>query len=186
MPAMTDFLAETTNLLRRTPVVLQALLTDLPASWADTRDTADGWRPRDVVGHLITAEQSNWLDRIHRILEHGTSMAFDGFDRFAMLQRDTGRSLDDLVAQFSSLRRRNLEAVVELALSEADLDRGGLHPALGEVTMRNLLATWSVHDLDHVSQVFAGMAGSRDAAVGPWKVYAGVLLRRTDPAAKPG
>ncbi len=57
---------------------------------------------------------------------------------------------------------------------------------LDEVTLRELLATWAVHDLDHVSQIFAGMAGSRDAAVGAWKAYLGILLRRDDPAAVPG
>ncbi|MGH2446919.1 MAG: hypothetical protein ACRDGD_12905, partial [Candidatus Limnocylindria bacterium] len=67
-----------------------------------------------------------------------------------------------------------------------DLDRRGMHPSLGEVTLRELLATWAVHDLDHVSQIFAGMAGSHDAEVGPWKAYLGILLRREDPAAVAG
>jgi len=188
MTASTDgaFLAETTDLLARTPLVLTALLSNLPDSWGATADTPDGWRPRDVVGHLVTAESSNWMDRTRRLLDHGTSRAFDGFDRTAMLERDRDRSLDELVAQFADLRGRNLAALAELGLGEADLDKVGLHPALGEVTLRNLLAAWTIHDLDHISQVFAGMAGSRDAAVGPWKVYLGILLRRTDPSAKPG
>ena len=63
----------------------------------------------------------------------------------------------------------DLARLDELVNDEADLDRHGLHPALGEVTLRELLATWAVHDLDHVSQIFAGMAGSYDDAVGPWK-----------------
>jgi hypothetical protein len=103
-----------------------------------------------------------------------------------MLERDANRSLDELVAQFAELRARNLAALDALGLREADLDRLGLHPALGEVTLRNLLAAWTVHDLDHVAQVYAAMAGSRDAAVGPWKAYLGILLRRTDPAAQAG
>lgn len=183
---MDSFLLETTDLLRRTPSVLRDLLVGLPASWSDTPDKPEGWRPRDVVGHLISGEMTNWLDRTRRILEAGTSRAFDPFDRFAMLDRDVGRSLDELVEQFATLRAQNLETLAGLGLGDADLDRRGLHPALGEVTLRELLATWSVHDLDHVSQIYAGLAGSRDAAVGPWKVYAGILLRRTDPAAQPG
>jgi hypothetical protein len=110
----------------------------------------------------------------------------DRFDRFEMLERDRGRSLDDLLAEFAELRAANLEALGALDLTDADLDRRGLHPALGEVTLRQLLATWSVHDLDHVSQIHAGLAGSRDAAVGPWKAYLGILLRRTDPTPKAG
>jgi hypothetical protein len=183
---MTGFLAETTDLLARTPELLRILLIGLPEAWTDTPDTPEGWRPRDVVGHLITGEMTNWIDRTRRILEHGTSRAFDGFDRFAMLDRDAGRTLDALIGQFADLRAGNLATLDDLGLAAADLDRRGVHPTLGEVTLRELLSTWAVHDLDHVSQVFAGLAGSRDAAVGPWKTNLGVLLRRTDPAATPG
>ena len=182
---MTDFIAETTDLLARTPAILRALLMGLPEDWTDVPDVADGWRPRDVVGHLITAEQTEWIQRTRRILEHGTSVPFDRFERFAMLKRDVGVPLDQLVEQFAALRSGNLAALSGL-VSDADLDRRGLHPALGEVTLRELLATWAVHDLDHVSQIYAGMAGSHDAEVGPWKAYLGILLRREDPAAVPG
>jgi hypothetical protein len=181
----TGLIAETTDLLRRTPELLRALLIGLPASWTDTPDTADGWRPRDVVGHLITGEQTDWVTRTRRILEHGTSIPFDRFDRFAMLERDADISLDDLVERFAELRAANLAALGDL-VTDADLDRRGLHPSLGEVTLRELLATWAVHDLDHISQIYAGLAGSHDADVGPWKAYLGILRRREEPSAVPG
>jgi uncharacterized damage-inducible protein DinB len=182
---MTDFLADTTNLLARTPQVLRSLLGGLPDDWTDTPDVADGWRPRDVVGHLITADQTDWMQRTRRILEDGTAREFDRFDRFAMLERDAGIPLDDLVERFAALRTANLAALEEL-VTDADLDRRGLHPSLGEVTLRELLATWAVHDLDHIGQIYACLAGSHDAEVGPWKAYLGILLRRDDPSAVPG
>jgi DinB family protein len=182
---MTGFITDTTTLLARTPELLRTLLTGLPEAWTQTPDVADGWRPRDVVGHLITGEQTDWMTRTRRILEHGTSLAFDRFDRFAMLERDADVPLDDLVERFAALRAANLAALTEL-VGDADLDRRGLHPSLGEVTLRELLATWAVHDLDHVSQIYAGLAGSRDADVGPWKAYLGILLRREDPSAIAG
>jgi hypothetical protein len=182
---VTDFIGDTTALLGRTPAVLRALLIGLPDVWTDTPDTADGWRPRDVVGHLITAEQTDWMLRTRRILEQGTSVAFDRFERFAMLERDAGVPLDELVERFATLRTANLAALEEL-VTDADLDTRGLHPSLGEVTLRELLATWAVHDLDHTSQIYAGLAGSHDADVGPWKEYLGILLRREDPSAVPG
>ena len=182
---MTPFLDQTKDVLRRTPEVLRALLGGIDGTWIDTPDTPDGWRPRDVVGHLITGELTDWIERSKRILEHGTSKAFDRFDRTAMLDRDRGRSLDELIAQFAELRAGNL-AELDRLVGDGDLDRQGLHPSLGEVTLRELLATWSVHDLDHVAQIYAAMAGSRDADVGPWKAYLGILLRREDPAAVPG
>jgi DinB superfamily len=181
----TGFLAETTALLARTPQVLRDLLSGLPKAWTETPDTTAGWRPRDVVGHLITGEQTDWLARTRRILEAGTSVAFDRFDRFAMLERDAGVPLEALVEQFATLRAANLSALAELVV-DADLDRRGLHPSLGEVTLRELLATWAVHDLDHIAQIYAGLAGSHDAEVGPWKGYLGILLRRDDPSATAG
>ena len=183
---MSTSLADTVDLLRRTPNVVTALLAGVPDAWTNTPDVAEGWRPRDVVGHLISAEIDDWIPRAERILADGTSKPFDGFDRFAHVERDVDIPLDGLLERFAELRTRALSRLEQLVTDEADLDRRGLHPALGEVTLRELLATWAVHDLDHVSQIFAGMAGSHDADVGPWKAYLGILLRRDDPAATPG
>ena len=177
---------DTTDLLRRTPALLRALLTGLPDDWTDTPDVPDGWRPHDVVGHLISAELNGWIPRTERLLDDGTTRPFDPFDRFAHVEREAGKPLDELVERFADLREASLRRLGELVTSDADLERRGLHPSLGEVTLGQLLATWALHDLDHVSQIFAGMAGSHDAATGPWRAYLGILLRRLDPAAVPG
>jgi hypothetical protein len=182
---MTAFLADTTTLLERTPELLRVLLHGLPPSWTDTPDVAGGWRPRDVVGHLISAEIDDWMPRVRRILEDGAARPFDPFDRFAHVERDAGRSLDELTDRFAELRAASLVALRD-GVTEADLPREGRHPSLGTVTLRELLATWAVHDLDHVAQIFAGLAGSYDADVGAWKAWLGILLRRDDPAAVPG
>jgi hypothetical protein len=134
---------------------------------------------------LITGELTDWIARAERILDFGNSKPFDRFDRFAHADRDKGVPLAQLLDTFTQLRLDNLARIREL-VTEADLDRVGLHPSLGEVTMRNLLATWAVHDLDHISQVFAGLSAHDDVAVGPWKQYLGILLRRDDPSAVPG
>ena len=170
-------LDETTALLERTPRVVRALLDGLPEPWLATPDTADGWTPRDVVGHLISAELDDWIPRAEMILRDGTGRAFEPFDRFAHEERDVGVSLSALIDRFEELRGEQLARLREL-VSDDDLDRVGRHPELGEVTMRQLLATWAVHDLDHVAQIYAALAGSFDAAVGPWKAYLGILLRR--------
>ena len=180
-----DFLAETTDLLGRTPKVLRALLSGIDDDWTGTPDVEGGWRPRDVVGHLISAELDNYIDRAQRIIEHGTSVPFEGFNRFAHVDRDADASLDQLLDRFEQLRQDNLARLSQL-VTEDDLDRRGFHPVLGEVSLRQLLATWSVHDLDHTAQIFAAMAGSHDADVGPWKANLGILLRRDDPAATAG
>jgi hypothetical protein len=125
------------------------------------------------------------MERARRILEEGTARPFDRFERFAMLERDWDVPLDQLLDQFERLRSGNLAALRAL-VTDVDLDRRGLHPSLGEVTLRQLLAAWAVHDLDHIGQVYAGLAGSHDADVGPWKGFLGILLRREDPSATPG
>ena len=146
---------------------------------------ADGWRPRDVVGHLISAELDDWIPRTQRILEHGTAKPFDPFDRFAHVERDVDAPLDSLIDQFAGLRADNL-GNSRRARDRRQPRPQGLHPSLGAVTLRELLATWAVHDLDHVSQIYAGLAGAYDAEVGPWRAYLGILLRRDDPDAVPG
>jgi hypothetical protein len=183
---MTDtFLDETSALLARTPRVLHELLDGLPEAWLEGRDTPDGWQPRDVVGHLISAELDDWIPRAEMIMEHGPDRPFEPFDRLAHVDRDRDVPLAALLARFAELRAAKLERLREL-VTDADLDRLGRHPSLGEVTMRQLLATWAVHDLDHVAQVFAALSAIQDEAVGPWKEYLGILLRREDPSAVPG
>jgi hypothetical protein len=172
------FLEETAALLERTPRTVDALLVGLPDSWLETPDNEGGWTPRDVVGHLISAELWNWIPRIELILAEGPSRPFEGFDRFAHVTRDAGVPLSSLVERFSALRHHNLEKLRRLVRTEADLDRVGRHPERGEVSLRQLLATWSVHDLDHVQQIYAALAGSHDQAVGPMKVFLGILTRR--------
>jgi hypothetical protein len=172
--AMADHIA----LLERTPQVVTVLLGDLPESWLGTPDTAGGWIPRDVIGHLISGELDDWIPRIEIILGDGTGRPFEPFDRFAHAQRDRDVPFANLIQRFSELRAGNLVRLRDLVAEEADLDRVGLHPELGAVTLRQLIATWAVHDLDHLAQIFAALAGSQDAAVGPWKKYLGILIRR--------
>jgi hypothetical protein len=179
-------LSEATALLERTPRVLADLLDGLPETWLDGTDTPGGWRARDVVGHLISAELDDWIPRAELIARYGPDRPFEPFDRFAHVERDRGLPLSTLIARFAELRAANLARLADLVVDPADLERVGTHPSLGQVTMRQLLATWAVHDLDHLAQVFAALSASHDDAVGPWKGYLGILLRREDPTAVPG
>lgn len=180
------FFDESTALLERTPRVLREFLAGLPVGWLGEPDTRDGWTSRDVLGHLISAELDDWIPRVEIMLCDGTSRPFEPFDRFAHVERDQDVSLSALIERFAGLRAENLAKLHELVRDEADLDSRGLHPELGEVTVRQLIATWAVHDLDHVAQVYASLAASRDEAVGPWKAYLRILLRRDRAGARSG
>lgn len=177
-------LAEAVALLARTPGTLSAWLLGLPETWTRATEGEGTWSPYDVIGHLIHGERTDWIPRARHILA-GDPRPFETFDRTAMFQESEGRTLTELLATFAELRRENLEALVALNLADADLDRRGLHPQLGEVTLGQLLATWVVHDLDHVTQIARTLAKVYSAATGPWIEYLSVLRDRREPRELP-
>ncbi len=160
--------------LGRTPGTLDALLTGLPPEWLNATEGADTWSPFDVVGHLIHGEETDWIPRARIILTEGERRPFDPFDRFAQLEKSTGKTLEQLLDEFRGLRRDNLETLATWNLGATDLERRGRHPDLGIVTLRQLLATWVAHDLAHIGQIVRVMAKQYREAVGPWKTYMSV------------
>ena len=162
-------------ILARTPGTLDALLRGLPAGWIAANEGENTWSPFDVVGHLIHGERTDWMRRVKIILEHGESRAFVTFDRFAQFAASSGRTLDGLLDEYATLRRENLRELANLRLTDADLDRRGRHPAFGVVTLRQLLATWVAHDLDHVVQISRVLARQYSSEVGPWTAYLRII-----------
>jgi len=155
----------------RTPFVLQALLKNLQEDWFLRNEGPDTFSPFDVVGHLIHGEKTDWPSRIRLILEKGTTSPFVPYDRFAMYKESAGKSIDQLLSEFESLRMSNITWIRSLNLSETDLNKKGLHPKLGEVTLRQLLSTWVIHDLTHLSQITRVMAKQYKEEMGPWLEY---------------
>jgi len=167
-----DFQLETAvPVLRRTPAVVRELLAGLPDEWTGSTEGPGTWSPFDIVGHLIHGERTDWVPRVEHILRHGESVAFPPFDREAMFAASRGQSLSALLNTFAALREENLERLAALHLAESDLERRGLHPQLGVVTMRQRLATWTAHDLSHVGQIVRVMAKQYRDAVGPWRAF---------------
>ena len=168
-------LDEGVALLERTPATLDALLCGMPEPWLVCDEGPETWSPYVVVGHLIHGEKTDWIPRARRILDDGEKKAFDPFDRFAQLRDSKGKALAELLDEFSILRRKGLDELAALKLTESDLEKRGRHPELGAVTLGELLATWVVHDLDHVQQIARVMAKRWGDACGPWKVYLRVV-----------
>jgi hypothetical protein len=71
-----------------------------------------------------------------------------------------------------------LKRLESLALTPSQLDRRGMHPELGPVTVSQLLATWVAHDLNHLGQVARVMGKQYREAVGPWLEYLPLLATR--------
>jgi uncharacterized damage-inducible protein DinB len=165
------------DILRRTPATLTSLLQDVPDEWLFSNEGPETWSPFDVLGHLIHGEETDWIPRARMIVEYGEQRAFVPFDRFAMFEKSTCKSLRELLATFEGLRGESLRQLDELNLTPETLLRRGKHPELGVVTLSELLATWVVHDLSHIAQITRVMCKQYGDEVGPWRAYLPILGR---------
>jgi hypothetical protein len=166
---------EAISILASTPSTLRALLSDLPGRVIHQEAADGGWSPYDVLGHLIHGEKTDWMPRARMILKVGEGRAFEPFDRFAQFRDSRGKSLSDLLDEFEARRAANLEDLRTLASTNPDLGAHGRHPELGPVTLGQLLATWTVHDLNHLAQIARAIAGHYTDQVGPWREYLPIL-----------
>ncbi len=169
-------LEHTIALLSRTPATLNALLRDLPETWTFRNEGENTWSAFDIVGHLIHGERTDWMPRVRIVLQYGESRTFEPFDRWGQIRESQGKSLGELLDEFARLRSESLGELRALNLRKEDLERRGRHPALGVVTLSELLATWAAHDLTHLHQISRVMAHQYREAVGPWSGFLGVLL----------
>jgi hypothetical protein len=163
-----------TAILVRTPVSLKALLAGLPEEWTTGDEGPGTWSPYQVLGHMTHIEECDWMIRTETILAESEPRAFEPVDREAGFSRFEGWSLSQLLDHFGALRTSNLEALDAL-VTPGNLGRVGLHPDFGEVTLRQLLATWVVHDLNHLDQIAKTMAKQFTEAVGPWRAYLPII-----------
>ena len=168
-------LDQTIEILSSTPDVLRGLLGDLSEPWVRNNYGEQTFSPFDVVGHLIHGERDDWIERARITLEHGESRPYEPFDRYAMYEASKGKSIHDLLGIFQSLRAESLAQLNAMHLDSQMLDRRATHPEFGSVTLRQLLATWAVHDLHHIAQICKSMAYQYRDEVGPWREYLGII-----------
>ena len=164
------------EILTNTPGVLESLLDGLSDEWLHSNEGMDTWSPYDIIGHLIHAERTDWMERMDIILNRDDKH-FKPFDRFAQFTESKGKSLSDLLIEFRELREKNLEVLKKIDLTEDKLNKIGIHPKFGEVTLKQLLSTWTVHDLNHLAQISRVMAKQYKEETGPWVEYLPVLTR---------
>jgi uncharacterized damage-inducible protein DinB len=168
-------LSKSIEILERTPNVLIMMLQGLSPEWTSNNEGAETWSVFDVLGHLIEGEKTDWISRMNIILSDEPDKTFKPFDRFAQIEESKGKSLTELLSEFKSLRQHNIEHLKLKQLTDDDLLRTGIHPAFGEVTLSQLLSTWTVHDLNHIAQISRIMAKQYKSAVGPWIEYLRIL-----------
>lgn len=178
---MTFILAESIDVLQRTPATLATLLDGIAERLARGNEGPDTFSPFDVVGHLIDGEETDWMTRARIILSDSADKRFEPYDRFRHRARNADRTLDSLLRDFARLRADNLAELKAWNLAEAQLDLTGVHPDFGSVTLRELLAAWVVHDLGHVAQISRVMAKQYREEVGPWTPFMPVLTDHSEP-----
>lgn len=174
---MTFRIDEALEVLERTPAVIGSLLRGTSPAWHGVNEGPDTWTAVEVVGHLVHAEETNWIPRAQLILDGGERRSFPPFDRGAHLTRYARQPLDRLLDRFAELRGKNLTRVCGWELTERELSSTGRHPELGTVTLQHLLATWVAHDLGHIGQIVRVMAKRYSEEVGGWRGYLSILKR---------
>jgi hypothetical protein len=170
-----DLLTTILPLLERTPAALEAQLRGLPDEWINATEGEGTWSPMIVVGHLIHAEQEEWMTRLRRILQHGVSVPFDPFDREAQFAKISGKTMEQLLHEFRTARAESLKELRELNLQPHHLALLGLHPVLGETTAHKLLATWAAHDQAHLLQIHRILARHLKPEIGEWARFLSVM-----------
>lgn len=166
---------KTIEILERTPGILDNLLRGLSGDWTMFNEGPGTWSPYDIVGHLIHGEKTDWIPRINIILSASPDKEFTPFDRFAQFTDSKGKTIGQLLDEFQTLREKNIEWLHSAKLSEEDLMKTGIHPEFGVVSLKELLATWVAHDLNHISQATRVMAKQYKSEAGPWVAYLKIL-----------
>lgn len=170
-------LTEAITVLERTPATLRALLAGLPEPWITCNEGPDTFSPYDNLGHLIHGERADWMPRARIVLAQGAQRTFEPYDRFAQVRESAGKTLAQLLDEFAELRAQNIVTLRSWNLSERELALEAQHPALGTVTLRQLLSTWVVHDLGHIAQTTRVMAKRYREEIGPWREYLPIVSR---------
>jgi hypothetical protein len=172
---MDTIIEPTLSMLSRTPGLLRGLVEGLPQELLRESETPQSCSAMDVAAHLLHSDLVNWGPRLNTLMAHGSARPFEVFDRFGHFELSRGKAVEQLLAEFDRARDANLDSLRSLHLSREDLDRKGLHPEFGEVTLAQLLASWVVHDLNHLRQIIEVLARQRTGQVGPWRAFLAIL-----------
>jgi len=170
-------LAEGIAVLEKTPATFRALLAGLPESWITCNEGPDTFSAFDNLGHVIHGERADWMPRARIILAQAEARTFAPYDRFAQVRESAGKTLAQLLDEFAELRAQNLVTLRSWNLTDRELALEAQHPALGTVTLRQLLSTWVVHDLGHLAQTARVMAKRYREEIGPWREYLPIVNR---------
>lgn len=147
---------EVADMLRIAPAMLQSELSALPARLLGWHPKAEEWCIKQILGHLIYAEEIGFAGRIRLIIASEDPQLDASAPTEAALRRnDCERDAAELLEAFALLRSESCALVADLG--SADLQRGGRHPAVGTLRVNDLLHEWVYHDRDHIMQIMSNI-----------------------------
>ncbi len=163
---MNEFVESVRQILVTTPDRWLVLAESVDAD-ALRRVPADGqWSAVECLAHLYDTELGAFRVRLESFLAGRKHLA--AFDpEAAGMRPDPAGDPRELARRLSEARRDNLAALERV--TDADLDRIAEHAELGPVTMREWLAEWAGHDLNHTIQAERALMQPFIAACGPWR-----------------
>jgi hypothetical protein len=179
MHSMTDdrsmTISEIVDALTHTPAAFRALVAAAPAAALQFHERPEAWTPHEVLCHVADAEVTDWRPRVAIIVEGGANRRFAPFDREGGQRAYGAWQTPAVLAEFERLRAGNLAYLEGLGLDEAALQKTGVHPEFGDVTLGQLLACWVAHDLAHVNQIARVLLRRVGPDIGPWTKYFSLL-----------
>lgn len=123
------------------------------------RPDGKNWSAKEVICHLRDVEQE-YIERFHLIVDNDDPKIYldpSSNDRWPAERQYLRNDAADAVSAFRRLREDMLAFVQSLA--PAQLQRGGIHPRRGRVTIDSFVAMLARHDDDHLDQLKRALDG---------------------------
>lgn len=113
---------KTIEILERTPEILIVMLKGISPEWITNNEGGETWSVYDIIGHLIHGEKTDWMPRVEIIISDKPEKTFEIFDRFAQFKESKDKSLIQLLDEFKSLRRINLDKLFAMELADKQME----------------------------------------------------------------
>jgi len=147
---------EVAQLLQNTMIVLRQRVTSLPDRAVARHPGPGKWCIKEVIGHLTEEDKRDFVGRIQIMLDDlEPSLKVNDQEEVARARHDCDKKVHDLLDEFNTVRSSSIAFVMKLRVTE--LERGGSHPKIGHIRIRELLHEWIYHDLNHIRQIDANV-----------------------------
>jgi uncharacterized damage-inducible protein DinB len=132
---------------------LLALVEDLDEAALGWPSPDGGWSARDTLAHLVDAERSH--RRFVQAVLAGQPVHLPNFDLDRWNQEHVARRAAQSVPEILRALREERQATLDLlsTLSDAAWDSRGRHPALGDVTVAQVIRIIGVHERQHTREI---------------------------------